>query len=100
MKEKLLSALGSVGIVLYYLATLLVSVLPFVMIDVAFILKLVLIAISTIFPATSVIFWVWGLIGAINGPQDFIAIIYYVLFVVMFLPFFISTISSLFRKSR
>ena len=100
MKEKLLSALGSVGIVLYYLATLIISVLPFVMIDASFLLKLVLIAISTFFPATSVIFWVWGLIGAINGPQDFIAIIYYVLFVVMFLPFFISTISSLFRKSR
>ena len=100
MKDKLMNALGAVGIGLWYLVSLLVAVIPLVMIDAPFLLNLLLLAIALFIPATSGIFWIWGLICAICGPQDTIAIIYYVLFAIMFLPFFISTVLNLFRKRK
>ena len=100
MKEKLMNALGTLGVILWYLVSLLIAVIPFVMIDASFLLNILFFGIVQFFPASSVIFWIWGLVCAINGPQDTWAIIYYVLFAIMFLPFFISTISSLFSKSK
>lgn len=92
MKDKLQSILGGFGIAVYFVISLLASVLPFVMIGTSFWLNLIFFGIIQFVPATSVIFWVWGLIAAINGVQDVFAIIYYVLFAILFLPFFISII--------
>lgn len=100
MKEKLMNALGAVGLSLWYLVSLLVAVTPLVMIDAPFLLNLLLLAIVLFVPASSGVFWVWGLVCAIRGPQDIIAIVYYVLFAIMFLPFFISTVLNLFRKRK
>lgn len=92
MKDKLQSILGGFGAAIYFVISLLVSVLPFVMIGTSFWLNLLFFGIIQFFPTASVFFWIWGLVAAINGVQDIFAVIYYVLFVVMFLPFFISTI--------
>lgn len=92
MKEKLHNILGGFGAAVYFIISILVSVLPFVMIGASFWLNLLFFGIVQFIPAASAIFWVWGLVAAINGVQDIFAIIYYVLFVVMFLPFFISII--------
>lgn len=100
MKEKLMSALGTFGFVLWYLISLLIAVLPLVMIDAPFLLNLLLIVIALFIPASSGIFWVWGLVCTIRGPQDTIATIYYVLFAIMFLPYFINVILSLFNKRK
>jgi hypothetical protein len=98
MKAKLLNALGSAGGILWYLLSLLIAVMPLVMIDASFLLNLLLWGVMFFIPATSGIFWIWGLFCALRGPQDLIAIIYYVLFVIMFLPFFISSVLNIFRK--
>ena len=98
MKDKLIGALGSVGLILWHLLSLIIAVMPLVMIGASFWLNLLLLAVIQFIPATSGLFWVWGLVCAIRGPQDIIAIIYYVLFVIMFLPFFISSVLSIFRK--
>ena len=98
MKDKLLNALGSAGGILWYLLSLLIAVMPLVMIDASFLLNLLLWGVMFFIPATSGIFWIWGLFCALRGPQDLIAIIYYVLFVIMFLPFFISSVLNIFRK--
>ena len=98
MKDKLIGALGSVGLILWYLLSLLIAVMPLVMIGASFWLNLLLLAVIQFIPATSGLFWVWGLVCAIRGPQDTIAIIYYVLFVIMFLPFFINSVLSIFKK--
>lgn len=100
MKEKLMNALGSVGVILWYLLSLLIAVMPLVMIDASFGLNLLLLAIALFIPTTSGIFWIWGLVCAIRGPQDIIAVIYYVLFAIMFLPYFISTVLNLFNKRK
>lgn len=100
MKEKLMNALGSVGVILWYLLSILIAVMPLVMIDASFGLNLLLLAIALFIPATSGIFWIWGLVCAIRGPQDVFAVIYYVLFVIMFLPYFISSVLNLFNKRK
>ena len=92
MKDKLFGILGGFGVIAYYIISLLVSVLPFVMIGTSFGLNLLFFGIVQFVPAASVVFWIWGLVAAINGVQDIFAIIYYVLFAVIFLPFFISII--------
>ena len=98
MKEKLLDALGALGGILYFVISAFVYVLPIAMIGKPFFLNLIFFGVMQFFPPASIIFWVWGLICAIGGPQDFFAIIYYILFVVMFLPFFLNIISAFFKK--
>lgn len=98
MKDKLLNALGSAGGILWYLLSLTIAIMPLVMIDAPFLLNLLLLGVMLFIPATSGIFWIWGLICTIRGPQDIIATIYYVLFVIMFLPFFINSVFSILRK--
>lgn len=100
MKDKLMGALGAVGFILWLLLSILVYVLPFVMIGASFWVNLILFGIVYFFPPSSIVFWIWGLVCAIQGVQDIWAIIYYVLFAIAFVPFFISTILELFATRR
>ena len=98
MKEKLISSLGSFGGILYFIIRMIISILPFVMIGGNFFLTLLLISINTFVPFASAVFWILGLVCAIKGVQDIWAIIYYVAFALIWIPFFISTIVSMFSK--
>ena len=98
MKEKLINALGAFGLVLWYLLSSIIYVLPFVMIGGSFWLTLLLLTIEYFIPISSSVFWVWGLVCAIKGQQDIFAIIYYVVFAVAFIPFFIGIASEIFRR--
>ena len=98
MKEKLINALGSFCVILYYILQTIVSVLPFIMIGGNFFVTFLLILVNMFLPFASAIFWIWGLVCAIQGVQDIWAIIYYVAFVVVWIPFYISTILSVFSK--
>jgi len=94
LKYKLVNSFGSFGYVLFFVICTLISIIPFVLIDISTFWSITLITVQSIFPITSIIFWIWGLICAIGGPQDIFAIIYYIAFVVLFLPFFINTLVS------
>ena len=98
MKDKLFSVLGGFGIFLYYVIILIISGLPFAMIDLPFFVIVILILVEQMLPFTSIIFWIWGLVSAINGPQDGFATAFYIAFVVLFVPYFISIIRSIFKK--
>lgn len=98
MKEKLSSALGLVGIILYYIISLLIAFFPIFIISKSFWISFIFFWIIQIFPLSSVFFWIWGLVITLNGPQDIIATIYYVLFAIMFIPFFISIICDLLKS--
>ena len=97
-KEKITNSLGVFGNILYYLSRTVIAILPFVMIGGNFFLTLLLISINTFVPFASAVFWIWGLVCAIKGVQDIWAIIYYIAFVLIWIPFFISTIISMFSK--
>lgn len=98
LKEKFENLLGHVGGAVFYILLIIIFVLPCVMIDVPLWLSTIFIIIMYFIPQSGVIFWVWGLISTIKGPQDWIAIVYYVMFTITFLPFYISLISSMFRR--
>ena len=98
MKDRLINTFGALGGILWLLILGLNYFLPLAMIGASPWVNLLLFAVLFFIPSTSVIFWVWGLVCAIQGQQDAWAIIYYVLFVVAFLPYFISTILNLIRK--
>nr|DAP11666.1 MAG TPA: hypothetical protein [Caudoviricetes sp.] len=97
LKEKLSDWLGGFGVALYFVITLAISVLPFVMIDTNFILTIIFIGIEDFLPITTIVFWIWGLVAAIKGVQDVWAIIYYIAFAVLWLPYFINIILALFQ---
>ena len=97
-KERIANSLGAFGVVLYFVIRIIIAILPFVMIGGNFFLTLFLISINTFVPFASVVFWIWGLVCAIKGVQDIWAIIYYIAFVLIWIPFFISTIVSMFSK--
>lgn len=84
--------------ILFYLACLLIGVLPVVAIGLPWWGSFIIILILQFIPASAAIFWIWGLIVTIGGPQDWFAIIYYILTVVMFIPFIINVFSSFFKK--
>lgn len=98
LKEKLSDMLGTFGIILYFMSRLMIAVLPFVMIGGNFFVTLLLIAINTFVPFASAIFWIWGLVCAVQGVQDIWSILYYIVFVVAWVPFYISTIVPVFSK--
>lgn len=101
LKEKLTGALGTFGFVLFLLIQIFVSVLPLVMIPAkGFLIRFLIFSVMYFLPITDVIFWVWGLVCAIGGVQDWLAILYYVCFAVLFLPTFISALLSLIDRLK
>lgn len=98
IKEKLQSTFGAIGIVLYFVVILFVSILPIIMINTSFWLDILFFFLMDIFPLSSIVFWVWGLVKAIQGPQDWLAVVYYISFAVLFLPFIITIIVGFFSK--
>ena len=55
-KEKIFNALGTFGIIIYYGWSILVSILPFVMIDFNFWLTALFIGIELFFPPATLVF--------------------------------------------
>ena len=98
MKEKFLSALGNFGLILYYIIRLSVSILPLVMIDANFVLSFLFCVIMNVIPLASPVFWVWGLVCAVSSTQDWMAIVYYICFGIIFLPFIVDLLLPLFSS--
>ncbi len=99
-KEKVLGTLGGFGFIFVFLLRILIATLPFVMIGGNFFFTLLLVSVNYFIPLTSVVFWVWGLVCAIQGVQDIWAILFYITFIAIWIPFFISTIISVFQKRK
>lgn len=90
IKEKLLGALGTFGAILWYVFELFLFVLPLVMIHQGLLLRSIFFFCMVFIPGAPAVFWIWGLVCAIGGPQDVFAIIYYVATAVIFLPYIVS----------
>lgn len=100
MKDKLQTALGTFGSILYWVLIIFITVLPVVMIGAPFWLSAIIFLICSFVPYLSLPLWIWGLVEAIKGPQDVFAIIYYIATVIIFLPTIISMFSSLINKTK
>lgn len=85
---------------IWFILCLLIGILPAVMIANSIFISIIIVTIQQLFPLTSVIFWIWGLICAIGGKQDIWAYIYYVAFVVLFGPYFIKHILDFIQRRK
>lgn len=87
IKDFLLNSMGSFGFVIFFLISTLVCILPILMFELPFgltiILALVVEFVLINIPFVFEILYVIGLFGAMAGPQDFIATIYYIVFAIV-----------------
>lgn len=105
LKERLTNLLGGIGYILYIVIFFLLPFFPIAMINISFDLPwwVTFIETALLFVASkffSCCFWIIGLIAVITGPQDIIAIIYYILFVIIFAPTIISLVAALIGKTE
>lgn len=101
LKDKLLDTFGVLGGILYYVFNFLFCFAPVYVLPISMWWVLVITIVAFIFPAVyglvSPILWTWGLVVTIGSPQDWIAIVFYVFFVLWFVVSFIPFIYNLFR---
>lgn len=102
-KEKLTDLFGGIGLILYFIVSFLFPLFAIAMITNSFDLpswtNFIFTALLFISPSFfSTCFLIVGLIGAIMGPQDILAIIYYIIFSIGFAPTFINIIVSLAKR--
>lgn len=99
MKEKLTATLGTFGLILWYVISVVITFAPLIILSFPIYIDAAIIAIINIIPIlgniVSVVIWVWALIECIGGPQDIFAIIYYILFGLKAIHVVYSMLSSL-----
>ena len=102
LKEKLSQSLGAFGLVISFILYVIIRFAPLTVLGFPFIVDLILIVVITSIPIlniiTSGVLWFWGLVTVINGPQDVLAIIYYILFSIWAIYTIITLISSFNNK--
>lgn len=102
MKEKLKSALGTFGIVLWLIFNLAACIVPVVVLDFSFWWSLLVFAVVFIFNSLGgilmFVLYIWAFIVAVQGPQDIITIVLYVCFAVYVIPTILYLISAVFSK--
>lgn len=94
MKEKLISSLGSFGLVLYYILSLFMAFFPLWFLHLPVWAFFLLVILFQFVPALCSIAWIVVLFFVIKAPQTSLSVVYYILFVVLFLP----NLVSAFRK--
>lgn len=90
MKQKLISVFGSAGPIMYFVMKYFIGVVlqiaPLIILDLPLWAFLLLFLAMTSIPILSsivnVVVWVWALVVAINGTQDWFTTVYYVLFAI------------------
>lgn len=95
IKDRIIGTLGAFGFILWYFISIVAIIAPLIILQLPVWIDLILIFALFFLPIPEFPLWIWALVVAIQGPQDWIAITYYVLFAIMELPLFINFISSL-----
>ncbi len=98
MKEKLMNSLGKVGCGLYYLFAIASVAFPLAMMNLPGWLNTLLFVVVMLCPSLAGLALIGGLVGTILGPQDTLAIIYYVFFAVVMSVTYLPLLLSAFTK--
>ena len=101
-KDNLLDTLGGVGLILYFIVSLFVTILPLLMFDMPFwlyiVLSLIIQYVVIHIPFGMEALYIVGLFGAIHGEQNFFAILYYIVFAIVIIPTTIRLIMMIFTE--
>ncbi len=104
MKEKLVSALGGFGLVVWYLITSIVTFASLLVLDFPFIVVLIMIAVVLLHPfvgdIVQFILWVWSFVIALNEPIDVFMVIYFIAAAIYVLTTLIPFVLTLFRQKK
>lgn len=106
LKDKLLGALGVVGLIIWYLISLTLLSLPLVFLGFPFWVDLLILFVIVSFPLSGgiveFVIWIWSFIVVVSEPIDGWSVFYLVVFAIYcltsLLPFVISLIASLFNN--
>lgn len=94
--SKLLSALIIALVALLgQLPFLFIAIIPFFMIKLSSLLVVVLAFVAYLFPITTIIFWIWGIVCVFQRGWGVWPVVYCILFIVLFIPQYLGI---LFRK--
>ena len=98
LKEKLVEMLGAFGAILAFLLGFVGFVFPIIMItlslELPFWVVFILLPIRIFVPFAGRLLWIFGLICAIMGTQDIIAIAYYICAAVVLIPDIFALLAS------
>lgn len=99
-KEKLMSKLGSVGIVLWYISNIFLTIAPFFVLDLSFWWVFIALAVVLTIPPIlgDVILlglYIWGLINVIGSSPTALVIIFYIAFAIFVIYHIISLTTAL-----
>ena len=88
MKQKIISAFGTAGYIVFLIIQIIVGYLlqfaPIIVLGLPFFVNFLLIIAMTSIPVLNIIVnlvvWIWALVVTIGGKQDWLAVGYYVVF--------------------
>jgi hypothetical protein len=104
MKEKLVGSLGLFGYLLWIVVGLLYVIAPVVMLDlpfwVTFILLFAINSLPLIGTLINIVLYIWAFFVTLGGPQDVVAVVFYVLFALFVITELIPILSALFSRDR
>ncbi len=99
LKEKLIGTLGTVGFILYFIISAMITVAPLVVLDFPFwidaIIIFVVISLPFIGGLIEFIIWIWSFVVIISAPISALSYIYFILFAARFLPNVIDIIMTM-----
>lgn len=95
MKNKLTAIFGAFGAVLYWIIRAIIAIIPVFILDLPFWADFLIFFAIGLLPELSIVVWIWSFIVALQMPIDIIVIIYFISFVIVFVPFMIGVITDL-----
>ena len=95
MKKKLAAIFGTFGVILYWIIRVIIAIIPVFILDLPFWADSLIFLAIEVFPPISIVVWIWSFIVALQTPIDIFVIIYFISFVIVFVPFMIGVITDL-----
>lgn len=99
LKEKLIGTLGTVGFILYFIISAMLTVAPLAVLDFPFWVDIIIIFVVFSIPIIgglmNFIIWIWSFVVVISEPINGLSIFYFVALAVNFLPSVIDIIINI-----
>lgn len=92
--EKLKDILGGFGIVLYYIISIAVAIIPVAAIGFDWWLSFIIFFVMTLIPYVNIIFWIWAIVVVFNGTHHLNGV-GYTLFWIVFVLFLLQTVMNM-----